>query len=582
MTVMKIALSMLGTIGLTAGTMLAVAEPTPEPLAAIPPSTCAKSACSKAACSTSTACGSSRCLTNAASCTAKAAVVGTPAPRQPTEPVAAGIANRNEKDGSASESCTASACEAAKERGDSCQVAASAKSSCEGKCGKIMVGSGVRSNSGVVGRVALVSATESLKEECCSKTQCEKQVTAERPAAPNASRRISIGLGLSNRGPIVRVSTDNGESDNSETCPTACKQPQESGCWSALPVAIIKACLTGRCEPGGRESRCETTSRVVATACDAKPACATPVCPTASEPPTLCSDCGECRCETCCCGADVTTCYDGPGCDGTQCLPTIQAGKKQPTACTPSDMRIFSDRRSCDRDSSVGLDFSFDAGIAGGHDDARANPPGFVHLSHVQMRPYYVRKDIQYFAPVPAPAMPSPRHWLFNADSYPSMATGAGLEHVATWPQLRTASFATPNADPIPPARPWHRHPVEGEWNRAIGNGTLSLTFEEGRIRGTWTDGGDEPAVRFSGTYSISEDGQIFGLIDDFSGLPPQFGSWVVDQPFAIRFRKDGDEIVLKDFRCAGLPPTIDLHGEKVAVGDIVQMFACGRFSRPE
>lgn len=607
MTVIKIALSVLGTIGLTAGTMLAVAEPTPEPLATLPPSACVSSSCSKGTCQTSAAtpvaaCAASACTSDnkvcakaTSKCATNACTAEKTAPLQASEPVAA-IADKPCIAKCPENACAGSACEVAKKCEDACTAKVATKSACQEKCDKLAIGSGVNSDTGVVGNIVLTSATECEKGVCCSKEdsnvcakgKCETAVTSKEPAEAKTSRRLSIRLGLSNKGPIVQVSTGDSKSDLCETCPTG-TSTVKAGSWTAIPAALVKACVSGSCgtavsETCSKASSCGSKKAVIATACEAKAVCATPMCATASVS-------ARCECNGCCeygCRAGDTCCgkCEGPGCEGTQCLPTIQASTEPAAGCSEGDTCHVAS--GChEKKATAGIDHfrnydSYRRFDAGDH-----NPPGVVHLSHAPVHPYHLRDDIQYFAPGPDSGSPS-RHWLFGADSFPSMAAGAAFENMATWPRLRMVSFVNSEAveDALKPAK--LRHPLEGKWSRNVGSTSLNLTLEGGQIQGAWHDGGDEPSIRFSGTCSVSEDGQIFGLIDDVnfgsSGawVPPHVYNWIIDQPFAVRFRKDGDEIVLKDFRCAGMPSSIEVQGNQIALGDYIQAFVCGRFSRSE
>jgi hypothetical protein len=186
------------------------------------------------------------------------------------------------------------------------------------------------------------------------------------------------------------------------------------------------------------------------------------------------------------------------------------------------------------------------------------------------------------------PSGPSASHLLFGRGTFPVMATGAQFEPVRVWPRLMSASFDAPAVAPSPVAagRPV-RPAVEGKWARVRGATTTDLTIEAGRIRATWHAEADgrRPEIRFSGTCSMA-DGQVFGVIDSLefdSGSTDEAhaaAARLIDQPFAARIVADGDSLIIKDVRCAGLEPNVEEETSDEGIADIVRFYVCGQYLR--
>ena len=152
------------------------------------------------------------------------------------------------------------------------------------------------------------------------------------------------------------------------------------------------------------------------------------------------------------------------------------------------------------------------------------------------------------------------------------------------WPRLMTASFALP--EPVVAPSPERKHgerSIHGAWARTVGVSAVSFVIDGDRIRGMCDD-----SVVFSGTCSVSRDGQVIGVIDDvqYSDEPTAallVTQAIVDQPFAFRFTLDGPELIVKDFRCGGLDAaSVEVEGVKTTLAARVAAFVCGRYERGE
>lgn len=136
-----------------------------------------------------------------------------------------------------------------------------------------------------------------------------------------------------------------------------------------------------------------------------------------------------------------------------------------------------------------------------------------------------------------------------------------------------------------------HSMPIEGSWMQQSGDTTIRVTCEPSQIRGTATvaaeESDEQTSIEFSGTCSVAPDGQVFGVIDHLSMTVPgesprdvqTFASKMVDQPFAIRFRTDGETLFIKDVKCAGVESLgiVDKRGD---VDSFLNVFACGKYTR--
>jgi hypothetical protein len=613
MTVTKIALSALAVIGLTAGTLLAVGEPTAAPLphpqtaarASCPTkagaacrveavSTCtaakhtatddAKSGCSKTACeqaavavdTCSNACLSKKCDATVAVSAVKAAAVAAracaadcavdtvcqtksnahctaAAPGCGTVKAAAVNAKSPKEKNVNNATCSQDAVSLQK-KSTPCDEA-----SCKGEVAK-PTASKHEAHRAERKKSAPSEATVVIVAECdhCSRSVCKgesctaKTSTACSPTkkpgsetvSPSKQHKLTIRIGLGKNGPVFHVAT--GASD---ACPAS--KPQKM----AQPVAT--------------------------TSCEAKPACAS-ACSVAA---CAAAHCGETHCETCpaargveagfvtqksppaplCCHAGACACDEECACEACACstvcppapseqLPTIEAGMRPPI---DGGRRLINWTRigfstASDR-LEVGSLHTHRQGALGGA-AAPDDVPGRVRLSEAPM--------MRFFPPVP--------------DFVPPIILSSFVEPVATMP----------HSPPHHAAASHRRHPAEGHWRRTVGDCLVEFSCERGRLRGTFelpTPNG-ETRIHVVGTCSATPDGQLFGVIDEVDVQSPHASLDVraiavrfVDQPFAIRFRADGDSLIIKEVRCAGLSPHVE-HERTSELFEKVRLIACGRY----
>ncbi|MGC1275084.1 MAG: hypothetical protein WBC44_15370 [Planctomycetaceae bacterium] len=669
MTLMKIALILLGTIGLTAGTVLAVAEPTAEPLpaavakasscgkcgkaaaackttpVAVTAATCKTDACSKqartqktaakAACSgdactkavsVKDACSKEACATKTVSKDAcsKSACATKVSADKPCDrasacelyPVESTIcAEETEtkygKDAYATAKCTKAVSATAACDKSKCTEAVSAKAACgASKCtDAVAVTSKCEAAKCEASKCTEAVSTKACAKDACAtkacsaecegkcegkcdscpckaKSDCESKCDKDETVVDaDAYRRGTVvGTGVNSNSGIVGKIIFTAKAA-AGTCDATKCNAEKGACQGHTVYGIdfsngLKPSIKRRTVYVENCSRCRETSEVthdvVATACEAKPACVTNACPVSACATTACASCvcDACRCERCATDADLarntepvaTTCSSCEQCSCGTC------------ACDSADEA----RPGFARVGHVRFE-QFDAGTGTvlGWSAAQFAPgerhPGYDH--HVA--PPHHDSMVRF---MPEPELPGrvrlrsvvPPHFFHgNMQHFP-----AGPQFEVPHRGIAMSSFGMPVAATQPPATARHasRNTLEGTWTRTFGNVTISFTIENDRLSGSFGDGGDVN-VRFSGMCSISEDGQIVGLIDDVGQLPVTWTGGLIDQPFAVRFRLDGSDLILKDLRCAGLNSEIEYNGQKLEAGDTIRNFACGRYS---
>ena len=128
--------------------------------------------------------------------------------------------------------------------------------------------------------------------------------------------------------------------------------------------------------------------------------------------------------------------------------------------------------------------------------------------------------------------------------------------------------------------------PFEGAWVQQTSKTTVRFFCEPSRVRALITihnghNFGDVVA-ELSGTYSVTPDGQMFGVVDHFklsstgkesSTIARTIETEMIDQPFSLRFRTDGDTLCIKDAKCGGL----NWLGDQA--DDLLRSTACGEYT---
>jgi len=523
MTLTKIALTVFATVGLTAGTVLAVAEPTPSSLPEAAASAC--SACP------SRSCGTAKCMAAGSACSKTAA------------------------------STDANACD----ESGTCRDETS-----DNTGGPIGPGYGTQ-----VFTTAAYAAEACASTQACSGKACENQKN---------TKKLTLSLGFGSNGPIVRLTS--GET------PAPCAEEACNDLAECVKTAVAAcACPAGTCEKESCDAcpcdgKCEQSQQVVATACEAKPACAAAACSTTACSPSsghvsvgdavacdakacaagtcqpsqrapcpddatvaeaaessdaVCAvaacDCNDCCCESCDCTTD-TACPTGQ-----ICPVAVRLHHFQTAGILPNGIRLMATgiapptgEAACQGDGCRNYD-SYRLADA-------AELPGRVRLTHVP--------DIQFFPP--------------------------GPEFLAANRMIALSEFTGPVAAPRPTsAAP--RPSIAGAWGRSIGTSALSFVIDGDRIRGMCDE-----SVLFSGTCSVSQDGQVFGVLDEvrYSDEPNAtlLTQSLVDQPFAFRFTRDCDDLIIKDFRCGGMSNEVEVDGVKTSLASHVAAFVCGRYER--
>ena len=124
-----------------------------------------------------------------------------------------------------------------------------------------------------------------------------------------------------------------------------------------------------------------------------------------------------------------------------------------------------------------------------------------------------------------------------------------------------------------PPPRPL------GEWEHVLGPHRVTLHVEANRISGTCSISESGQRVTFNGRgdYGVTKDSILYGVLTDVDCPDDEDeaaeATEFLDQPFSFRFRVDGDVLIVKDVKFAGL----DLDGKEK---DEMLMFLQGRYKR--
>jgi len=618
MTLTKLALAVLGTIGLTAGTVLAVSEPAPPPLPAalaqISAGRCPGSACG------TRQCGSEGCPFSAkvaaVACESETCCKSTKcaAPPLQSEPIVAEVCSEHQTFGASA----GTRCEACLASQKSCSESASLFDA-DGICRKHYTDHHETNACAARGHVLLTGTGSETCENgvCTADAQCEANSNgaceSECPTANgNATRRITLGIGLSTGGPIVHVAAGPNEQPGSGSQTVRTNAPSVG--------RIVLSLITGApCE--SLADSCDARQPITATACEAKPACADAACPVAACSASACHQCSHCGCDTC-------------ECDTCKCDAHSKDAAANGIERNGHEVVAFSDgRRYRVRDFAIryfdGLDrvqiptaprpglFSglgdypplkvpnWDAEPLNWHpsfaNSALFEEPAVDHASELPPVITPGRGDVieRDFDPI---------HLHRSADAPGRVRLTHAPVHVHydsvprppvdSLPQtIRLSAFAAPVAAPLPPRAASPR--LEGTWKRTS---ATSFTFENGRISGSWdattgvridSEGKSielKSHIRFSGSCTVTTDGQFIGVIDDievtredgFSNVhgTPASVQRLIDQPFAARFVVDGDSLIVKDIRCGGLSPVIDQEDTSADLLQFVRLNGCGRYER--
>jgi hypothetical protein len=130
-----------------------------------------------------------------------------------------------------------------------------------------------------------------------------------------------------------------------------------------------------------------------------------------------------------------------------------------------------------------------------------------------------------------------------------------------------------PKAGPFAVAKP------VGTWVREIDTQTrILVTFDEDRLfaSATFGDGPDVVNVTLDADYSINKESVVYAVVTGIECDDPEEGLELelilTGQPFAFRFRADGDTLTVKDFKGVGY----GLEGADEA--DEVVLLLCGRY----
>lgn len=148
-----------------------------------------------------------------------------------------------------------------------------------------------------------------------------------------------------------------------------------------------------------------------------------------------------------------------------------------------------------------------------------------------------------------------------------------GAEEAAPVPRGEMPKSDSPNAAaprdvPPPPPLPsrWRVAGPVGTWERSVGEAQVTLRVQDGHLTGTVvTDGKDDKTTyELHADYSTTRDSLLYGVITNvrITGGPAEEAAkkemavqkGLMDWPFSLRFRVDGDTLVIKDVRVA-FPP---------------------------
>ncbi|HEX6987815.1 MAG TPA: hypothetical protein VF170_20710, partial [Planctomycetaceae bacterium] len=217
-------------------------------------------------------------------------------------------------------------------------------------------------------------------------------------------------------------------------------------------------------------SECAKARPVAATACEAKPACATATCATAT---CEASACPTSACATAACAKSEYSACPNARCDAAKDL----ARNTEPAAeCCETCADCKCGSCACGDADEVGV---------------AVEAPGRVRIMSI-VPPHLLTGDV--------------RHIL------------SGFEFDRPRRRIALSSFTAPVVAPVPPptARP-SIATVQGTWTRTHGPATTTFTCRDGRIEGTHrlaVDGEAKATIRVAGVCSASSDGLLYGVIE--------------------------------------------------------------------
>jgi RNA polymerase sigma factor (sigma-70 family) len=120
-----------------------------------------------------------------------------------------------------------------------------------------------------------------------------------------------------------------------------------------------------------------------------------------------------------------------------------------------------------------------------------------------------------------------------------------------------------------------------GDWEHVMGPHRVTLRVEANHISGTCSIGeqnGKRYAFNGRGDYGLTKDGVLYGVLTDLDCPDDEDEAAdlvdFIDQPFSCRFRVDGDILIVKDLKFAG----VDLDGNKKK--DDLIVILQGRYKR--
>jgi hypothetical protein len=137
------------------------------------------------------------------------------------------------------------------------------------------------------------------------------------------------------------------------------------------------------------------------------------------------------------------------------------------------------------------------------------------------------------------------------------------------------------------------RRPV-GDWKRTVGPFRVALKFTEERLLGTVACNveGKVAKIDFSADYSVTRDGVLYGVViggnitaggeekDPQKMLEgyAKLGKLLLDQPFSMRYRVDGNVLMLKDVRICVQPDGSGDDFQKI--GSLISSLGSGQYTR--
>jgi hypothetical protein len=130
-----------------------------------------------------------------------------------------------------------------------------------------------------------------------------------------------------------------------------------------------------------------------------------------------------------------------------------------------------------------------------------------------------------------------------------------------------------------------------GTWERKVGPLAVTLRFDNEQMHGTIAiktkeNEVKEAIVTFRADYSVTKDSILYGVVstvdarvtgkkkldaEELTKLEEAMAGFQ-EQPFSMRFRVDGNELILRDLKFH-VKDSADMDGKKMAVG-------LGRFTR--